>query len=150
MVEFIPTGETLCMARTPRDKAKQPRHFLRQWREYRGLSLEQVTDRLRTLAEERPEPASKRIGATHGNLSRIERGKVPYSQPLLELLADIYATDAASLIMRNPTDREAVWSIWDQIEPTQRPHAEDVLRTFIHERSEPAAGSTRPRKRCTR
>lgn len=87
------------------------------------------------MAEERPQYGAKRVGATHGNLSRVERGEVPYSQPLLEMLADIYQTDAASLIMRNPLDPQAVWSIWDQIEPEQRMHAADVLRTFIHKKT---------------
>lgn len=125
----------MCMTRTRAKKASKPRHFLREWRNYRHLSLEKVTEHLRALAEARPNYGSKRIGATHGNLSRIERGEVPYSQPLLEMLAEIYQTDPASLIMRNPKDPDAIWSIWDQIEPLQRMHATDVLRTFVHKKT---------------
>jgi transcriptional regulator with XRE-family HTH domain len=55
-----------------------PRHFLRQWRKFRGYTLEQ---------------AAERVGMTHQNLGKIERGKVPYNEMLLDLLADIYRTD---------------------------------------------------------
>lgn len=129
---------TLCMARTQGKSPKRTGHFLRQWRLHRGLTLETVVERLQTI-----EAASsvarignpRRVGMTHGNLSRIERGLVPYNETLLDLLADIYQTDNASLIMRDPTDPEAIWSIWDQVPKTERVHAADVLRTFIHKKS---------------
>jgi transcriptional regulator with XRE-family HTH domain len=90
--------------------------FLRQWREYRGLTLEQ-------LAES--------IGATHATLSRIERGKQPYSQAILEALADRLSTDVASLLMRDPADPNAIWSIWDQAKPGERRMIMDIARTIV-------------------
>lgn len=63
----------------------------------------------------------KRLGLTQGNLARIENGKTPYNQRLLEILAEVYRTDVASLIMRNPEDPEGIWSIYDQIPAAQRP-----------------------------
>lgn len=92
--------ETLCMARTDR-----PPHFIRKWRKFRGLSLEQL---------------SERVGMTHGNLSRIERYIVPYNQTLLESLAEELRTDTASLIMRDPTDPEGIWSLWDTLDVPER------------------------------
>lgn len=62
-------------------------HFLRQWRKYKSQTLEQVAARLHT---------------THATLSRIERGKLPYSQQILEGLAEEYGTDPASLLSRDP------------------------------------------------
>lgn len=122
----------LCMVRTKARKPGPPRHFLREWRVYRDLSLERVVEQLKILATERPAAAmSARIGFTHGNLSRIERFGVPYNQYLLELLAEIYKTDPGSLIMRDPSSEDAIWSIWDQIPPVERPHAADVLKTFV-------------------
>lgn len=91
------------------------RTFIREWRKHRRLTLEKLAER---------------VGITHGNLSRIERGLRPYGQPLLEALAEELRTDPASLLMRNPLDPEGLWSIWDQIPPTERPRAIEVLRAF--------------------
>lgn len=86
-------------------KERNSRHFLRAWRKKKGLTLEQVAERIHT---------------THATLSRIERGKLPYNQDLLEILADIYQTDPASLLMRDPEAQDAIWSLWDQLDPPQR------------------------------
>jgi len=82
-----------------------PRHFLRQWRKFRGYTLEGVAER---------------IGMSHQNLGKVERGRVPYNETLLDLLADIYRTDRGSLIMRDPTIKDALWSILDQLAPPER------------------------------
>ena len=88
------------MAKTPK-----ARHFLREWRKFRGYTLENVAER---------------IGMSHQNLGKIERGKVPYTEPLIEILADIYRTDRGSLIMRDPTLPDPLWSIYDQLAPPDR------------------------------
>lgn len=85
-------------------KAKPP-HFIRKWRKHRGLTLEQLAER---------------IDMTHQNLGKIERFLVPYSQHLLERLAEELRTDPASLIMRDPSDPEGIWTIWETLTPPQR------------------------------
>jgi transcriptional regulator with XRE-family HTH domain len=82
-----------------------PRHFLRQWRKFRGYTLEHVAER---------------VGMTHQNLGKIERGKVPYNEVLLDHLAEIYRTDRGSLIMRDPSIKDSFWSIYDQLAPPER------------------------------
>ena len=90
--------DTLRMTRAP----GEPGHQLRAWRKHRGKTLEQ---------------ASEFAGITHQTLGKIERGKVPYGQALLERLADYYNTDPGSLIMRPP---ESSWSIQtDGLRPEQ-------------------------------
>lgn len=81
------------------------RHYIRQWRKHRGLTLE-------SLAE--------RIGMTHQNLGKIERGLVPYNQVLLESLATELRCAPADLIMRDPSAPNDLWSIWDQLPLEQR------------------------------
>lgn len=101
----------------PRPKAPQYRRtFIRQWREHRGLTLEQLADRVET---------------THASLSRIERGRQPYSQALLEALAEALQTDPPSLLMRNPQDPEGIWSIWDQAKPGERQMIVDIAKTVV-------------------
>lgn len=89
------------MARSP----SKARHFLREWRKFRGYTLER---------------AAERIGMSHQNLGKIERGHVPYNEPLLDILADIYRTDKGSLIMRDPNVKDSLWSIYDQLAPPER------------------------------
>lgn len=93
--------------------------FVRQWRDYRGLSQEQLADRLDMSAAQ---------------LSRIETGKQPYTQDFLEVAADALRTDVPSLLMRDPlkedpNDPNSIWSLWDQAKPGQRRMIVDIART---------------------
>jgi transcriptional regulator with XRE-family HTH domain len=106
-----------------KQKAAQPQFrrqyaptFIRQWREHRHLTLEQL---------------AARIGTTHASLSRVERGLQPYSQPLLEALAHALQTDAASLLMRNPADPEGIWSIWDKAKAAERRQIVEIAKTLL-------------------
>ena len=69
----------------PRPKGQFRPTFIRQWRKYRGLTLER--------------------------------------------LADALQTDVASLLMRDPTDSEALWSIWDHAKPGERKMIIDIAKT---------------------
>lgn len=101
----------------PRTKRRQYRTtFIRQWREFRGLTLEQLADRVET---------------THASLSRIERGRQPYSQALLEAIAEALQTDPPSLLMRNPQDPEGIWSVWDHAKPGERQMILDIAKTVV-------------------
>lgn len=112
-------------------KHEQPRHFLRAWRKSRDLTLEQVAERVAVIGSERrdaaDDPLSSPRSMTHATLSRIERGRQPYNQPLLEILAEIYMTDVASLLIRDPSDPEGIWSVWDRLKPGQRQAAMAML-----------------------
>lgn len=63
-------------------------------------------------------------------LSRIETGKSPYTQDFLEMAAGAYMTDVASLLIRDPTDSEALWSIWDQAQPGERRQIIEVAKAL--------------------
>ena len=114
-----------------------PGHFLREWRKLCGLTLEQAAERVERVSEARSDAAlgGRPISMTHATLSRIERGRLPYNQTLLEILAQIYRTDRASLIMRDPSDPEGLWSIWEQLQPTERIQAVAVLKALQGARS---------------
>lgn len=96
-------------------KPKHPGHFIREWRKAKDFTLERLAER---------------IGTTHATLSRIERGKVPYSQSLLETLAEALSTTPASLIMRDPSQSGGIWDIWEQIPAQDREQAAKVLEAF--------------------
>lgn len=104
----------------PRIGFKKPaarrRTFIRQWREYRGYSQDKLGAMLDTSGS---------------MISRIENGQTPYTQDVLESLADALMTDPASLLMRDPTQPEAMWSIWDQAKEGERRMIEDIAKTII-------------------
>lgn len=89
--------------------------YIREWRKYRNdMTLE-------ALAE--------RVGMTASHLSMLERGQRGYTQETLEAIADALQTTTASLLMRNPLDDEADWSLWDQAQPGERKLALELLQT---------------------
>jgi transcriptional regulator with XRE-family HTH domain len=90
--------------------------FIRQWRDYRNLTLEQLAARLEMTAS---------------HLSMLETGKRGYTQNTLEAIADALQTDAASLLMRDPTKDDAIWSVWDQAKQGDRQKIVDIARTII-------------------
>src|SRR3954452_9822188 len=92
------------------------RHFIREWRKHRGLTQEQLADRLET---------------TKANISRIENLKQGYTQDFLEACADALSTEASSLLMRDPTDPEGIWSIWEQAKPGERRQIVEIAKTLL-------------------
>lgn len=92
------------------------RTFIRQWRQFRNLTLEQLADRL---------------DMTASHLSMLERGQRGYTQETLEEVAEALRTDVASLLMRDPTDPEGIWSVWEQAKPGERKMIVDIAKTVL-------------------
>ena len=91
------------------------RTFIRQWRKSRGLTLEQLADR---------------VGSTHATLSRLEKGLHPYKQPLLERIADELGTDPSSLLNRDPNDSDDIGPIWNQAKADERRMIVEIAKTI--------------------
>jgi transcriptional regulator with XRE-family HTH domain len=68
--------------------ARPRRIFLREWRQYRRLTQQQLADRLDT---------------TKGTISRIETGERDYTGGFLEVAADALQCEPADIISRDPT-----------------------------------------------
>ncbi len=72
--------------------------FIRQWREAKLMTLQQLAGRV----------SKKTGGMTHASLSLIERGLQPYSQPILEAIADeLTDGDVVPLLISDPTESKA-------------------------------------------
>lgn len=103
--------------------AYKPRHFLREWREASNKTLEQVAQAVEIIGSQKNEAVDNDLTypdtMTHATLGRIETGKMPYKQQLLEILAEIYGTDVPSLIMRNPKIKDAPLNILDGLPKPQ-------------------------------
>ncbi len=72
---------------------------------------------------------------THGNLSKIERGLVPYNQELLEALAELYACEPVDLLIRDPSQPSSIWSLWDHAQPGERRQIEAIAEALIKGRT---------------
>lgn len=99
-----------------RPKRVRRQTFIKQWREFRELSQETLAERLET---------------SKASISRIEAGSQAYTQDFLEAAAEALRTDPASLLMRDPTDENAVWSIWNDAKIGERQMIENIVRTVI-------------------
>jgi transcriptional regulator with XRE-family HTH domain len=107
------------MAPIKKPKHQLQRTFLKEWREYRNLSQE---------------AAASRMNISRTLLSKIENAKSPYTQQFLENAAEAYSCEVPDLIIRNPLDRDAVWSIQDQLKkasPEQRRQIFAVVETLL-------------------
>jgi transcriptional regulator with XRE-family HTH domain len=106
----------------PRARFRPQRTFIREWREFRNLTLERLAERLRE---------ARGLTITHASLSRIERGVQPYSQPILEAIAgELTGGDVAYLLVRDPHGPEGIWSIWDHAQADERRLIVDIAKTI--------------------
>jgi ribosome-binding protein aMBF1 (putative translation factor) len=113
---WTPFNGAMAKATKSSKKREFKRTFIREWRQHRGLTLEQLADR---------------IEMTPSLLSMLERGLRGYRQETLEAIADALQTDTGNLTMRNPQDNEAIWSIWDHAKQGERQMITDIARTIV-------------------
>ena len=113
------------MVRKPVRPIPKPRrvfgpHFLREWRQFKNMTLE---------------AAGEAVGLSHAQLGRIERRLQPYNQELLEALAELYGTTPASLVMRDPSKEDSMWSLWDQAKEAEREKIEEYADMLVKRRT---------------
>lgn len=97
--------------------AKLPtqRWFLKQWRKHRGYNQTRMAEMMEMSL---------------GYYNEVETGKRRYNQDILEKAADVLRCDPADIITRDPTSPDAIWSIWDQLQPTQRAQLVEIGKTL--------------------
>lgn len=100
--------------------------YIRQWRERRGYTLDDMVGRLAELD----------VKITGASLSRIERGKQPYNQDILEPIAEALAVTVADLVENNPDIPEAeIIDFLHHLDDRELRQAESVLRAMFGERA---------------
>lgn len=100
--------------------------YFKQWRKYRGLTQEQVVDRLELMDD-------PLIPRTTASLSRLENGKQPYTQRSLEALAEVYQCEPDHLIGRDPTKEGEVIDLWGKLTERQQRQALAVIDAISRE-----------------
>lgn len=91
---------------------QKPRHFIREWRNARNLTLADL---------------SARTGLSAAAISRIETGGAAYTENTLGELASCLHCSPADLISRDPSDPESIQGIWDQLTPADQQTARALL-----------------------
>lgn len=76
-------------------KRKLGPHFVRQWREYHGLSLREFAKKLESDTGDQL--------MSHANIGRIEKFQQPYSQEFLEAAAAEFGRTVVDLLTIDPT-----------------------------------------------
>jgi transcriptional regulator with XRE-family HTH domain len=99
---------------SPRFKSERRRTFFREWRKYRGYTLEQ---------------AAEIASMTAGNISAMERGAQGYTQDGLEALAHAYRCDPGQLLNVDPNSSD-IWSIWEVAKASDRQKIIEIAKTI--------------------
>lgn len=97
------------------------RTHIRAWRKKRGLSLRELANRLES------EPGGEPI-ISHASIGRIETGKQPYSQEILEALAVALNCTPADLLERDPDAEGDVIDLLRRLDNGKRHQAIEYLR----------------------
>lgn len=102
----------LHMPRIKSPKHTRHRHFLKEWREHRNLTQEDMAVRV------------KKSRTTYG---RIEAGQVPYNQDFLEMAATALQCDVTDLLSHGPNDESALWALIQRLKKTDSGTRERIL-----------------------
>lgn len=100
--------------------------YLREWRKYRGMTQDQVVDRLAVLED-------PNIPSTAASLSRLENGKQPYGQRVLEALAAIYDCEPDELLGHDPFKEGRVIDFVRHLDERKQAQALAILRALSEE-----------------
>lgn len=100
--------------------------YFKQWRKFRHFTQDQVVDRLAAFDD-------PQLPQTAASLSRIENGKQPYSQRIIEALADIYQCEPHELIGRNPEVAGEVIDLLGRLDEAQRRQVKVIIEAIANE-----------------
>lgn len=103
-------------------KRELGKHFIREWRQYRGLSLRRLAERMEI------EPGVPLT--SHANIQRIEKYEQPYSQEILEAIADALDCAPTDLLSVDPAKNGEVVDLLRLINDNNRDQAIRVLKAL--------------------
>lgn len=84
-------------------KSPARKTFFREWRKHRGFTQEDLAEI---------------VGVTPSTVSQIETGKQGFTDSTLWAFASALSCEPADLLIRDPLDTDAPWSIWDNVKKT--------------------------------
>lgn len=115
----FPVHHVHMVKKSPKKTPLATRSHLRAWREFRGHTLEEV---------------APYFGITHGQLSKIERGKSPYNQRLLEIASGLYVCSVLDLLTRDPDEAADLFSVYSQLDEEGKRRAARLVEALKNDR----------------
>lgn len=118
------------IVKTVVSRLKRPtyqRTKIKQWREFRELTQ----DQLAVLVGEYLAERGLAKGYSYATIGRLENGKVRYTQPVMEAIADALRTDVPSLIVRDPTESEDLIALLNKAPADQRRMLSEMVRAAV-------------------
>jgi transcriptional regulator with XRE-family HTH domain len=101
-------------------KSKQGQHYIRGWREKRGVSLRKLASLLPTDSDGEPL-------VSYASLSRIETGEQPFSEPILNAISDALDVPRAMLLEMDPKKEGHILDILNGMDRKTRAQAIRML-----------------------
>lgn len=94
--------------------------FIKAWREFRKMSQEELAER---VGEHLMEAGITEKGYSHASIGRVENGRMPYSQPIMEGISVALGVPVAALISQPPPregedpppDQETLIRLWKDV-----------------------------------
>ena len=99
------------------------KHYIKEWRLHRKLSLRKLADRMET------EPGVPLT--SHANIDRIEKGVQPYSQEILEAIAVALDVSVTDLLSINPTKNAEIVDLLNAMPDKTKETAFKMLKSLI-------------------
>ena len=118
------TGMSICVTLPAMEKREQGQHFMRQWREDRGISLRKLAARLEV------EPGGDPL-VTYAQLSRIETGEQPFSEPVLNAVAFALDVSRTMLLEMDPKKEGHAVDLLNKMDPGTRDQAVRMLELML-------------------
>lgn len=91
------------------------RHYVKEWRKFRGLTQEQLADRL---------------GVATSTISQLENYKQGYSQAILEALASALMCETWDLLKRDPSKEGEIIDLFDSLDDEDRRRAKIMIEAL--------------------
>lgn len=96
------------------------RTFIRAWRERRKMSQEELAEK---VGDYLLESGISDKGYSYASIGRIENGRMPYSQPIMEGISQALGVPVATLIAQPPPeegedpppDQETLLRLWKDV-----------------------------------
>lgn len=104
-------------------KNVQGQHFIKQWRQKRGISLRKLAERLET------EPGGEPL-VSYASLSRIETGDQPFSEPVLNAIADALNVPRVMLLEMDPRKEGHIVDLLNKMDRRTRDQAIRMLEVL--------------------
>lgn len=94
---------------------RRPLIRVRQWRAYRGWTVEELAER---------------SGLSVGAISGMEHGVQGFSEESVVALAKAFGCTAGELLDVDPSETGSFWQIWSQMSPEERQRAARVIEAM--------------------